>query len=1239
MLEYTKDNLFHITASGIDPSTVGLSPSSDLLLFFRDTLLKLLNLSEISPIQQAVQETFEVGWGVLLPTSQERRIMLSSLLPRSEQSRIEFSDAQQFLTELLVNSIIEDNNTIDLPKSYSPHQCIDIPISILPDDIFTFSIQLLVSTSPPSSSSSSASIPSSSHPSSSSSQTVTKSPSSASSTVAISSRLSSTSSSSNVAQPASTGQSYQKEDIKSVIKACDTENKCIFSILVNTTLNQIIIESENNEQTIIQFQSSFPFPSTSTLSTVPTSSTPSSLLDTMEAFYKLQPLTLPQTSPFLLTKPDKSKKQAGKEKAEEEEEEEEEGGEIGKKKEKGSEKMKKKQTERRRRRRREKECGMKGIYSFIITVIDENSIAVKVNEEEVKKIRLSKSVSEIDRILFKGEGKLITLSQFNKSLYKCSDQTTTMTTATSTEPPTGSSGGAISKEINHPDHLNLLLTLLQYIEYQTTKQLHAWNDGNIDRIDSLSKLSPSSSTGRGSGGGGGSGENKKTTSTSLLNYLNYLQKYLLRLFGTMDIKKEYEILIFQHSSRILGAPYDLIKLILNYGIKLIDHSCKIIDLTTSILVNFNRNHKVKRDTILNTLENHSRKERKSAEKQLENEKELYTEKVIEILHKYSVLNGLLPQFLLSLHVVNHFQEKIKYSSNIELSELFIEKLERLLDQLDELNHILPYQHSESTELFWNFKANQQNNEFNVENVAQASSSSIPASSSASPSPSSASPASLTNAQAQQQQRGVGSDSSKVEGGGDAAAAASSKDDKYNWIINVERLLGSLLSSWLFKRIKSSNERINLNKTKKSTNIQGIPTKSSPLKKHKKQDKIQESSKEEDTSNSVEESPVPSPSLSPASASVEIKEGKEEKAEVEEEMEVMEEGGAEEEDEEEEKERTEKNNKVLSEFYLDSIIPGTGKQSIENIIEIELLEDIVERNKYKELFIQLNHSTPVTDYSKIISSTFISEILEDDAEGVEIEIEGENKKEGEIGYEHPFISDEILNKLMKSIFVTLIKLNNFLPEFRSYLLENEKNQQEREGEREGEGQGIEFVNIPSKFKFIWEMTNNIIKSILFNSLTGHSCKSLILQEKYEKIEKIIEKIQGNCEFIYKSVSFNHPHFDQHFKFYFHSSSSGTGGGTSSFPSTSFATHQHEESEHEKQENEKEYLEKIKNKFNLLFSSRNSRNTAGRKKPVKNRKLNQIISKNDAKKPNKAKSKKKRESLEIESKAKEEKREEE
>src|SRR3990167_3304481 len=325
MLEYTKDNLFHITASGIDPSTVGLSPSSDLLLFFRDTLLKLLNLSEISPIQQAVQETFEVGWGVLLPTSQERRIMLSSLLPRSEQSRIEFSDAQQFLTELLVNSIIEDNNTIDLPKSYSPHQCIDIPISILPDDIFTFSIQLLVSTSPPSSSSSSASIPSSSHPSSSSSQTVTKSPSSASSTVVISSRLASTSSSSNVAQPASTGASYQKEDIKSVIKACDTENKCIFSILVNTTLNQIIIESENNEQTIIQFHSSFPFPSTSTLSTVPTSSTPSSLLlDTMEAFYKLQPLTLPQTSPFLLTKPDKSKKQAGKEKAEEREEEEEE---------------------------------------------------------------------------------------------------------------------------------------------------------------------------------------------------------------------------------------------------------------------------------------------------------------------------------------------------------------------------------------------------------------------------------------------------------------------------------------------------------------------------------------------------------------------------------------------------------------------------------------------------------------------------------------------------------------------------------------------------------------------------------------------------------------------------------------------------------------------------------------------------------------------------------------------------
>lgn len=98
--------LHAVIANGISPKSVGLGEGSRLLVTLKTRILNLAGgINIIKTIQDAAQQTLQVGWSVLLPTAAERAQTLTSLLP--SDSNIS-SCGHRFMTDLLVGSLMAE---------------------------------------------------------------------------------------------------------------------------------------------------------------------------------------------------------------------------------------------------------------------------------------------------------------------------------------------------------------------------------------------------------------------------------------------------------------------------------------------------------------------------------------------------------------------------------------------------------------------------------------------------------------------------------------------------------------------------------------------------------------------------------------------------------------------------------------------------------------------------------------------------------------------------------------------------------------------------------------------------------------------------------------------------------------------------------------------------------------------------------------------------------------------------
>lgn len=71
-----------LVVSGRDLKEIGLDAGSDLLASLRQLVTSLAsNVGILQTIQAAAQRTLTCGWKVLIPSLQERAVILSGLLP------------------------------------------------------------------------------------------------------------------------------------------------------------------------------------------------------------------------------------------------------------------------------------------------------------------------------------------------------------------------------------------------------------------------------------------------------------------------------------------------------------------------------------------------------------------------------------------------------------------------------------------------------------------------------------------------------------------------------------------------------------------------------------------------------------------------------------------------------------------------------------------------------------------------------------------------------------------------------------------------------------------------------------------------------------------------------------------------------------------------------------------------------------------------------------------------------
>ena len=381
-------------------------------------------------------------------------------------------------------------------------------------------------------------------------------------------------------------------------------------------------------------------------------------------------------------------------------------------------------------------------FSFFI---HENSIDIHMVDQVDEKITIYGCFTEVELIQFSGIGKVISVSQVNSLL----------------PPP--------------QEHTELLLTLLRCIENQTDSkisQLLQDDDNNNNK-----KEEPSSSSDESINKTSDKDDNllseKNQSNKALMSYLKYLQKHLLRLFGSTE-SSELEVLVFQHSGRCLGYPQKVISLVLEYGIALITHCTRIVQ--TSIKV----------ASIKTSKESHK--------------------KLIQILQEHSVLCSMVPQFFLSLQIAHNLHDKISSSpSFLTIFNTLTNHLYELLDHIDKLNHILPTHIVEHEELKWNKNSSSSSSTKKSENEKEKEKTTVNSSSPPSDNTEEDSPPSATSNS--DQIDNSDSNENKNETTNSTATTSSSLMDDENdfgnqflWIVNVERLLASLLGSWVFRCI-------------------------------------------------------------------------------------------------------------------------------------------------------------------------------------------------------------------------------------------------------------------------------------------------------------------------------------------------------------------------------------------------------------------------------------------------------
>ncbi|CAH0390181.1 unnamed protein product [Bemisia tabaci] len=103
--------LHSVLSNHVSLQSVGLDSGSKLLLSLRSLIVDLASCPNVLPtIQRAAQAVLQAGWQILLPTSNERALTLSSLLPSSDDSSTHIHQGQQFMADLLVSTLLADGS-------------------------------------------------------------------------------------------------------------------------------------------------------------------------------------------------------------------------------------------------------------------------------------------------------------------------------------------------------------------------------------------------------------------------------------------------------------------------------------------------------------------------------------------------------------------------------------------------------------------------------------------------------------------------------------------------------------------------------------------------------------------------------------------------------------------------------------------------------------------------------------------------------------------------------------------------------------------------------------------------------------------------------------------------------------------------------------------------------------------------------------------------------------------------
>ncbi|CAH1964040.1 unnamed protein product [Acanthoscelides obtectus] len=101
--------LHSIVANQMDPSKIGLPPSSKLLANLKVQTVHLASASNVLPmVQAAAQAVLQTGWSVLLPTANGRAGALSSLLMNADLEPKMCHSGDRFMIDLLVWSLMAD---------------------------------------------------------------------------------------------------------------------------------------------------------------------------------------------------------------------------------------------------------------------------------------------------------------------------------------------------------------------------------------------------------------------------------------------------------------------------------------------------------------------------------------------------------------------------------------------------------------------------------------------------------------------------------------------------------------------------------------------------------------------------------------------------------------------------------------------------------------------------------------------------------------------------------------------------------------------------------------------------------------------------------------------------------------------------------------------------------------------------------------------------------------------------